>query len=110
MVGDLGVETMAPRKPVDANRPVGKFYTKFGRHLQSVGYQVEDLAGLMQRLQAKGVNLGKPDGARLEVYDSQTATTPTSTRGTRRCRWATACPRRSGATVEPEWRAHHRDP
>jgi hypothetical protein len=72
MVGDLCVETMAPRKPVDANRSVGKFYTKFGRHLHSVGYKVEDLAGLVERLQAKGVHLGKPGGARLEVYDPQT--------------------------------------
>jgi hypothetical protein len=32
--------------PADPTKPVGKFYTKFGRHLYSVGYKVDDLVGL----------------------------------------------------------------
>jgi hypothetical protein len=43
LVSDLCIETMAPSMPADPTKPVGKFYTKFGRHLHSVGYKVDDL-------------------------------------------------------------------
>ncbi|MEW2622488.1 VOC family protein [Streptomyces sp. NPDC048106] len=66
MVGDLCVETMAPRMPADPKLPVGKFYRKFGRHLHSVGYKVEDLAGLADRLLARGVRIAKPGGGSIE--------------------------------------------
>jgi hypothetical protein len=32
LVSDLCIETMAPNMPADPTKPVGKFYTKFGRH------------------------------------------------------------------------------
>src|SRR5699024_2824842 len=46
MVGNVCIETMAPNFPVDETKPVGKFYSRFGQHLHSVGYKVDDLAGL----------------------------------------------------------------
>ncbi|GAA5056840.1 catechol 2,3-dioxygenase-like lactoylglutathione lyase family enzyme [Thermocatellispora tengchongensis] len=72
MVGDLCVETMAPRMPPDVTKPVGRFYSRFGRHLHSVGYKVDDLTGLADRLIRKGVYIGKPGGGRLEKADPDT--------------------------------------
>jgi Glyoxalase/Bleomycin resistance protein/Dioxygenase superfamily len=62
LISDLCIETMGPRMPVDPTKPVGKFYTKFGRHLHSVGYKVDDLPGLGNDLIAKGVYIGAPGG------------------------------------------------
>ena len=45
-ISDFCVETMAPNLPADPTKPVGKFYSKFGKHLHSVGYKVDDLVGL----------------------------------------------------------------
>jgi Glyoxalase/Bleomycin resistance protein/Dioxygenase superfamily len=72
MIGDLCIETMAPKLPANPALPVGKFYTKFGRHLHSVGYKVEDLPGLAQRLLDRGVHIGKPGGGKLEKPDPET--------------------------------------
>jgi hypothetical protein len=66
MVGDLCVETMAPNQPVDATKPVGRFYTKFGRHWHSVGYKVDDLAGLGNNMIEKGIYVGRPGGGKVE--------------------------------------------
>ncbi|MCW2909316.1 MAG: hypothetical protein JWL68_4105 [Actinomycetia bacterium] len=66
MISDLCIETMAPNMPPDVQRPVGKFYSKFGRHLHSVGYRVDDLSGLADHLIAQGVYIGKPGGGRAE--------------------------------------------
>jgi hypothetical protein len=73
MVGDVCIETMAPNFPVDVNKPVGKFYSKFGQHLHSVGYKVDDLAGLADRLLEKGVYIGKPGGGKIDKLDDETA-------------------------------------
>ena len=67
MVSDLCVETMAPNTPVDAAKPVGKFYTKFGRHWHSVGYKVDDLAGLANNMIDKGIYIGRPGGGKVET-------------------------------------------
>ncbi|SEP23446.1 VOC family protein [Trujillonella endophytica] len=66
MVGDLCIETMAPAFPVNTSKPVGKFYDKFGTHLHSVGYKVEDLGGLVDRLIGKGIYIGRPGGGKVE--------------------------------------------
>jgi hypothetical protein len=66
MISDLCIETMAPNTPVDVTKPVGKFYSKFGQHLHSVGYTVDDLVGLGNNLISKGVYAGKPGGGKLE--------------------------------------------
>ena len=72
MVSDFCVETMAPNTPVDATKPVGKFYSKFGQHLHSVGYKVDDLTGLGQRMIDKGIYIGKPGGGKIEEMDPET--------------------------------------
>jgi catechol 2,3-dioxygenase-like lactoylglutathione lyase family enzyme len=69
MVGDLCIETMAPKMPARTDLPVGKFFTKFGRHLHSVGYKVNDLVGLGDRLLERGVYVGRPGGGRAEKID-----------------------------------------
>jgi hypothetical protein len=66
LVSDLCIETMAPNMPADPTRPVGKFYTKFGRHLHSVGYKVDDLVGLGNHLIEQGVYIGPPGGGKLD--------------------------------------------
>jgi hypothetical protein len=66
MVSDLCIETMSPAQPVNPELPVGKFFTKFGTHLHSVGYKVEDLGGLVDRLVSKGIYIGRPGGGRVE--------------------------------------------
>jgi hypothetical protein len=66
MVGDLCVETMAPNMPVDPTKPVGKFYSKFGRHWHSVGYRVDDLAGLGNDMIDRGIYIGRPGGGKVE--------------------------------------------
>jgi hypothetical protein len=68
-VSDLCIEGMAPNLPVDVAKPVGRFYAKFGRHLHSVGYQVDDLSGLGDSLIAGGIHVGGPDGRRVERMD-----------------------------------------
>lgn len=73
MVSDLCVETMAPKFPVNAEKPVGKFYTKYGQHLHSVGYRVDDLVSLGNRLIEQGVYIGKPGGGKLDEMDPETA-------------------------------------
>ncbi|RAY16990.1 hypothetical protein DPM19_02160 [Actinomadura craniellae] len=72
MIGDLCIETMAPKMPANPDLPVGKFYTKFGQHLHSVGYKVDDLVGLADRLLERGVYIGKPGGGKIEKLDPET--------------------------------------
>jgi catechol 2,3-dioxygenase-like lactoylglutathione lyase family enzyme len=69
MISDLCIETMAPNTPVNPAKPVGKFYTKFGQHLHSVGYLVDDLAGLGNRMIEKGIYIGRPGGGKIEEMD-----------------------------------------
>lgn len=64
MVSDLCVESMAPRLPADPEKPVGRFFLKFGQRLHSVGYRVDDLAGLGEHMIAQDVYIGKPGGGR----------------------------------------------
>jgi hypothetical protein len=71
-ISDMCVETMAPNTPVDVTKPVGKFYSKFGQHLHSVGYLVDDLDGLAERLIERGVYIGRPGGGRIEHIDPET--------------------------------------
>jgi catechol 2,3-dioxygenase-like lactoylglutathione lyase family enzyme len=73
MVGDLCVETMAPRLPADERFSVARFHTKYGRHLHSVGYKVDDLAGLQQRLLDRGISLSSPGGGKLTAVDAEAA-------------------------------------
>jgi hypothetical protein len=72
LISDLCIETMAPKMPADPVKPVGKFYTKFGRHLHSVGYKVDDLVGLGNDLIAKGVYIGAPGGGQINQMDTET--------------------------------------
>jgi hypothetical protein len=73
LISDLCIETMAPNMPADPTKPVGKFYTKFGRHLHSVGYKVDDLAGLGNHLIEQGVYIGAPGGGKLDhIEESMT--------------------------------------
>lgn len=69
MVSDLCVEVMAPKMPADPKRPVGKFFTRFGQHLHSIGYYVDDLEGLGNRMIANGIHIGKPGGGAIEKMD-----------------------------------------
>ena len=71
-VSDLCIETMAPKLPADPTKPVGKFFSKFGKHLHSVGYKVDDLVGLGNNLIREGVYIGAPGGGKLEQMDPQT--------------------------------------
>jgi catechol 2,3-dioxygenase-like lactoylglutathione lyase family enzyme len=72
MISDLCIETMAPNFPVNASKPVGKFYSKFGQHLHSVGYKVDDLVGLGNRMIRNGIYIGKPGGGKIEEMDPET--------------------------------------
>ncbi|GAA1261903.1 hypothetical protein GCM10009677_11880 [Sphaerisporangium rubeum] len=72
MISDLCIETMAPNVPVDPAKPVGKFYTKYGKHLHSVGYKVDDLVGLGNRLIEQGVYIGAPGGGKIQEMDPST--------------------------------------
>jgi hypothetical protein len=69
MISDLCIETMAPNMPADPAKPVGRFYTKFGEHLHSVGYLVEDLVGLGDRMIGDGIYIGMPGGGKIEKMD-----------------------------------------
>ncbi|MFG1924539.1 VOC family protein [Cryptosporangium sp. NPDC048952] len=69
MVSDLCVETMAPNLAVDATKPVGKFYSKFGRHWHSVGYKVDDPAGLANYMIERGIYIGRPGGGKVEKME-----------------------------------------
>lgn len=73
MVGDLCIETMAPRMPPDPRFSIARFYTKYGRHLHSVGYKVDDLNGLQQRLLDRGISISSPGGGKLSAVDPEAA-------------------------------------
>jgi hypothetical protein len=66
VVSDWAIEVMAPSQPVDPTKPVGKFFTKFGSHLHSIGYEVDDIVGLGNALISSGLYLGAPGGGQLE--------------------------------------------
>jgi hypothetical protein len=74
MVRDLCVEVMAPAL-TDAGEvnspqlPVGRFYSKFGQHLHSVGYFVDDIVGLGNHMIENGIYIGKPGGGAVEKID-----------------------------------------
>jgi len=72
MVSSVCIETMAPKMPANPDFPVGKFYTKFGQHLHSVGYAVDDLPGLAQRMIDKGIYIGAPGGGKIEKLEEGT--------------------------------------
>src|ERR1700712_5765880 len=65
-ISDLCIETMAPNTPIDGTKPAGKFYNKFGRHLHSVGYRVQDLKGLGDFMIAEDPYIGRPGGGKVE--------------------------------------------
>jgi hypothetical protein len=71
MISDLCIETMAPNTPVNVTKPVGKFYDKFGHHLHSVGYKVDDLHGLGDHLLEKEIYIGRPGGGRIEAMEDE---------------------------------------
>ncbi|SEP23453.1 VOC family protein [Trujillonella endophytica] len=73
MVGDLCIETMAPRLPADPRFSVARFHTKYGRHLHSVGYKVDDLNGLQRRLLDRGIPISSPGGGKLSDVDPEAA-------------------------------------
>jgi hypothetical protein len=73
MIGDLCIETMAPKMPADPLFSIGRFYGKFGCHLHSVGYQVDDLGGLTGRLLERDIGISKPGGGRLVEVDPEVA-------------------------------------
>ena len=69
VISDLCIETMAPADQGKVQLPVAKFYSKYGKHLHSVGYAVDDLKGLGLHLQDKGLYIGKPGGGKLTPED-----------------------------------------
>jgi catechol 2,3-dioxygenase-like lactoylglutathione lyase family enzyme len=73
MVGDLCIETMAPKLPPDPRFSIARFHTKYGRHLHSVGYKVDDLNGLQQRLLDRGISISSPGGGKLSAVDPEAA-------------------------------------
>ncbi len=70
VISDFCIESMAPKEPVDPRMPVGRFFLKYGSHLHSVGYTVDDLVGLGNDLIAQGVRIAKPGGGFLEGVDA----------------------------------------
>ncbi|MGY1742612.1 MULTISPECIES: VOC family protein [unclassified Blastococcus] len=66
VVSDWAIEVMAPNQPVDATKPVGRFFTKFGSHLHSIGFEVDDVVGLGNALISAGLYIGAPGGGQLE--------------------------------------------
>lgn len=74
MVRDLCIEVMAPafNEQGEVNSPqlpVGKFYSRFGQHLHSVGYFVDDIVGLGNHMIDNGIYIGKPGGGAVEKMD-----------------------------------------
>src|SRR5947208_10422026 len=57
IVGDLCIETMAPSDPLNLDAPVARFFHRYGRHLHSVGYFVDDVDGFANRLHDEGVSI-----------------------------------------------------
>ena len=66
IVGDLCIETMAPSDPLNLDAPVARFYHRYGRHLHSVGYFVDDVDGFANRLHDEGISIAGPGGGDLE--------------------------------------------
>lgn len=68
-IADAIVEAMAPRRDVEGwqDRPIGKFFSRYGRHWHSVAWYVEDVAALWSHLRAAGIRViggAGPDGDR----------------------------------------------
>ena len=64
-VSDLCIEAMAPNRPLDETKPVHRFYQRYGEHLHSIAFAVDDIAGFGNHLIAEGVRIGKPGGGLL---------------------------------------------
>lgn len=65
-IADVPMEPMAPAA-VDgaAHMPVGRFWRRFGRHLHSLAWYVDDIGGLYDRLVGAGVRVVTDGGAQL---------------------------------------------
>ena len=65
-VGDLCVETMAPKQPANEKFPVGRFYLRHGPRFHSLGCMVDDIDGFARYLLDHDVYIGLPGGTRME--------------------------------------------
>jgi hypothetical protein len=65
-VGDLCVESMAPKQPANEKFPVGRFYLRHGPRFHSLGCMVDDIDGFARYLLDHDVYIGLPGGTRME--------------------------------------------
>ncbi|MFD9664267.1 VOC family protein [Rhodococcus sp. NPDC059968] len=70
-IADLCIEIIAPAKPVNTQLPVGKFFSKHGSRLHSVGYQVDDPIGLAKHFVNEGVQIAMPGGVPIDEMDPE---------------------------------------
>lgn len=67
VIADFVMEPMmSSRLPGAQETPVGRFYARFGQHLHSLAWYVEDLPALYARLRSAGVRVTGPGGGGME--------------------------------------------
>ena len=64
-IADAVVEVLAPARFADGwdVMPIGRFFTRFGRHWHSIAWYVEDIGDAWERLRSHGLRVIFPGGA-----------------------------------------------
>ncbi|HEX5267396.1 MAG TPA: VOC family protein [Acidimicrobiales bacterium] len=118
LIGDFMMETIeASSDPADAGMPLSRFHARFGQHLHSLSWYIDedDRLGLFRRLRACGVRVARPGGGLFESEDEVGGTLFTHPKDTHGLlefqafdgRWGTYDPRFSPGWSDAFWRSGH---
>lgn len=118
LIGDFMMETIeASSDPADAAMPLSRFHARFGQHLHSLSWYVDDdyRIPLFRRLRERGVRVARPGGGLFGGEDEVGATLFTHPRDTHGLlefqafdeRWGTHDPRFGPGWSDEFWRSEH---
>jgi len=118
LIGDFMMETIeASSDPSDAAMPLSRFHARFGQHLHSLSWYVDDddRIALYRRLREKGIRVARPGGGLFEGEDEVGATLFTHPKDTHGLlefqaldeRWGTYDPRFGEGWSDGFWRSQH---
>lgn len=118
LIGDFMMETIeASSDPADAGMPLSRFHARFGQHLHSLSWYVDEaeLRTLFRRLRAGGIRVARPGGGLFSSEDEVGVTLfthPKDTHGQLEFqafdeRWSTYDPRFVPGWSDDFWRREH---
>ncbi|HET6812015.1 MAG TPA: VOC family protein [Acidimicrobiales bacterium] len=118
LIGDFMMETIeASSDPADAAMPLSRFHARFGQHLHSLSWYIDDdyRVPLYRRLRELGIRVARPGGGLFEGEDEVGATLFTHPKDTHGLlefqafdgRWGTYDPRFGEGWSDEFWRSGH---